>query len=275
MSKIFRKPFIVSIHGGEISMLKKFKFLQKIIINSLNQSSAIIANSSFTKNEMIKLGADPEKIIIIKMSPNFVDLETNYENIKTFRKKFTESQSKIVLFVGRLVELKGAEYLIRSLTEIQKMDVHLVIVGDGPLRNDLEKLTSSLDLENKVTFFGRADKEELGLLHSISDVFVCPSIIDSKGATEGLGLVIPEAMKSGLPVIASAVGGIIDTIKNEVNGLLVEEKNPNALANAIERIISDEELTGKIIENSQETVKEFSPHLIGKKYCELYKNCLI
>jgi len=272
MSKIFRKPFVVTIHGGEINMLKKFKFLRKIIINGLNQSSKIIANSTFTKNEMIKLGADPKKIIIIKMPPNFVELEKNYENIKTFRKKFTES--KIILFVGRLVELKGVEYLIRSLNEIKNLDVHLIIAGNGPLKNNLEKLTSSLGLENKITFFGRADKRELGLLHSISDVFVCPSIIDSKGATEGLGLVIPEAMKSGLPVIASAVGGIIDTIKNEINGILVEEKNPKAIANAIERIISDEELKKKIIENSKETVNEFSPNAIGKKYCELYKNCL-
>jgi len=274
MSKIFRKPFVVTIHGGEINMLKKFKFLQKIVINSLNQSSTIVANSNFTKNKMIKLGAKEEKIKIIKVPPNFVKVETNAENIKTFKKQFTEPHSKIVLFVGRLVELKGVEYLIRSLINIKKTDVHLIIAGDGPLRNDLEKLTSSLDLENNVTFFGRADKEELGLLHSISDVLVCPSIIDSEGATEGLGLVIPEAMKSGLPVIASAVGGIIDTVKNEANGLLVEEKNPIAIANAIDRILSDDELTKKIIENSKKTVVEFSPGTIGNMYFKIFQKIL-
>jgi len=275
MSKIFRKPFVVTIHGGEINMLKKFKFLRKIIINGLNQSSEIIANSSFTKNEMIKLGAHEEKITIIKVPPNFVKVETDSKIIEKFRKKITESQSKIILFVGRLVELKGAEYLIRSLIEIKNIDVHLIIAGDGTLKNDLEKLTSYLDLEHKVTFFGRANKQELGLLHSISDVFVCPSIIDSRGATEGLGLVILEAMKSGIPVIASAVGGIPDTVKNEVNGLLVEEKNPKAIANAIERIISDEELKKKIIENSKDTVKEFSPNTIGKKYYEIFQKILL
>jgi len=275
MSKFFGKPFIVTIHGGEINMLKKFKFLRKIIINSLNQSSAIIANSSFTKDEIIKLGSNKEKITIIKVPPNFVNVETNQEKTETFRKKFTEDHTKIVLFVGRLVELKGVEYLIRSLVEIKKIDLHLIIAGDGSLKNKLEKLTSSLDLENNVTFFGRADKQELGLLHSISDVFVCPSIIDSQGATEGLGLVIPEAMKSGLPVVASAVGGIPDTVKNEVNGLLVEEKNPKAIANAIERILSDEELKKKIIENSKETVKEFSPNVIGKKYYEIFQKILL
>jgi len=275
MSKIFGKQFVVTIHGGEINMLKKFKFLQKIVISSLNHSSIIITNSNFTKNEMIKLGAHEEKITIIKVPPNFVKVETNDENIKTFRKKFTEPQSQIVLFVGRLVELKGVEYLIRSLNEIKKIDIHLIIAGNGPLKNDLEKLTSSLGLENKVTFFGQADKRELGLLHSISDVFVCPSIIDSEGSTEGLGLVIPEAMKSGIPVIASAVGGIIDTVKNEVNGLLVEEKNPKAIANAIERIISDEELMKKIIKNSKETVGEFSPNIIGKKYYKIFQKILV
>ena len=90
MSKLFAKPFVVTIHGGEINMLKKFKFLRKIIINGLNQSSTIVVNSNFTKNEMIKLGANEEKITIIKVPPNFVEVETNIENIKMFRKKFTE-----------------------------------------------------------------------------------------------------------------------------------------------------------------------------------------
>jgi len=107
-------------------------------------------------------------------------------------------------------------------------------------------------------------------LHDLSDVFVCPSIIDSKGETEGLGVVIPEAMESGLPVIASSVGGIVDILKNEVNGLLVEQKNPMAIAKAIERIFSDEELKKKMIENSKKTVKEFSPETIAKKNFKIF-----
>ncbi len=274
MSKIFGKRFVVTVHGGEIALLKKFKFLRKIVVNSLNQSSLVIANSSFTKNEMMKLGVYNEKITIIKIPPNFVERETNIENLKTFRKKFTDLSYKIILFVGRLVELKGVEYLIRSLIEIKKTEVHLIIVGNGPLKNNLHKLTSSLGLENKVSFFGRANKKELGVLHGISDVLVCPSIIDSQGATEGLGLVIPEAMNSGLPVIASSVGVIVDTIKNEENGLLVEQKNPKSLALAIERLCSDDELRKKIIENSKETVKEFSSSLIAKKHYKIFKKII-
>jgi len=271
MSKIFGKRFVVTVHGGEIALLKKFKFLRKIVVNSCNQSSLVIVNSSFTKNEMMKLGVYNEKITIIKIPPNFVEQETNIENLKTFRKKFTDLSSKIILFVGRLVELKGVEYLIRSLIEIKKIEVHLIIVGNGPLKNNLHKLTSSLSLENKVSFFGRANKKELGALHGISDVLVCPSIIDSQGATEGLGLVIPEAMNSELPVIATSVGGIVDTVKNEVNGLLVSQKDPKALALAIERMFYDTELKNKMINNSKETVKEFLPETIAQKYFKVFQ----
>ena len=138
----------------------------------------------------------------------------------------------------------------------------------------LQSLTNSLGLDDKISFAGRASDEELGLFHDISNVFVCPSIIDSKGNTEYLGLVIPEAMESKLPVIASSVGGIVDIIKNEENGLLVQQKDPSSLAKAIERIISDEKFRMKLVENSKKTVNEFSSTLIGKKYYEIFQNCL-
>jgi len=113
-----------------------------------------------------------------------------------------------------------------------------------------------------------------GLLHDISDIFVCPSIVDSRGFTEGLGLVIPEAMESGLPVVATSVGGIKDIVKNEVNGLLIPQKNPTSIANSIERIIQDPKFTRKIIENSKTTVAEFTPATIAKQHFDIFQNIL-
>ena len=191
-----------------------------------------------------------------------------------FRSKFTNTDNQIILYFGRLVERKGVEYLIRALSEMKITNVHLIIVGGGELFEKLQRLTKQLNLLNKVTFFGRATDKELDQLQKISNIFVCPSIVDSRGMTEYLGLVIPEAMESGLPIIASSVGGIVDTIKNEVNGLLVEQKNPKAIANAIERIISDEEFKKKIIENSKKTVKDFLPSTIGKKYFQIIQQVM-
>ena len=119
---------------------------------------------------------------------------------------------------------------------METKNIHLIIVGGGELLEKLKILTKQLKLEKKITFYGRASNQELGWLHDISDVFVCPSIVDSRGITEYLGLVIAEAMESELPVIATSVGGIVDTVKNEINGLLVEQKDSKAIAKAIERI---------------------------------------
>lgn len=271
MSTIFRKKFIVTIHGGE-TLLSKFKFLKRIVIYGLNKSSFVVPNSNFTKNKLIQMGVKNEKIIIINVPPDFVDHVPNAELLEGFRKKFTDRSRKIILFVGRLVERKGPEFLIRSLLEIKNAKVHLIIAGEGIMRPYLQNLAKSLGLEKNVTIFGGASREQLAQLRGISDIFVCPSIIDSRGDTEGLGLVILEAMESGLPVIASSVGGIVDVVKHEVNGLLVNQKDPKSIADAIERIISDEQLQKRIIENSKETVKEFSPQEIARQYFNIFQS---
>jgi len=271
LAKLFGKKSIVTIHGNDLTILKRFKLIKKFVVHGLNKS-IVIANSRYTKDELIELGVSPNNIKIILVPTDFVKHGQTNEKLKEFRRKITDDSSKIILFVGRLVEVKGIEYLIKSLPEIKSQNIHLVIAGDGVLMNQLQNLTKSLDLEKKVTFFGEANREDLGMLHGISDVLVCPSIVDSKGMTEHLGLVIPEAMESGLAVIATSVGGIVDTVKNKVNGLLVEQKNPKAIANAIEKYFSNEELKKKMIENSKKTVLEFSPSTIAKKYYEIYQN---
>ncbi len=273
LSNLFRKKSVVTIHGG-FSILKKFKLLRKIVIYSLNKSSYIITNSNYTKNKFIEMGLKNEKIVRIFVPPNFVEKESNIDSLEKFRARFTETSNKIILFVGGLREVKGIEYLIKSLLEIKNTKVHLVIVGYGILLEDLKNLVKSQGLEKKVTFFGAATPQEVANLYAISDVFVLPSIIDSAGFTEAMGLVIPEAMKSGLPVVASSVGGIVDIIEDGANGLLVEQKNPKAIANAIDLILSDEELKKKIIENSKKTVVEFSPGTIGNMYFKVFQKIL-
>jgi len=147
----------------------------------------------------------------------------------------------------------------------------LIIAGSGYLLEKLRNLTKSLGLESKISFFVGPTDEELGRLNSISNVFVCPSIIDSKGETEGLGLVIVEAMEFNLPGVATSVGGIVDIVKNERNGLLVPEKDPTLIARAIERLILDKELARKIVENSKTTVREFFPRTIAQEYFDIFK----
>jgi len=274
MSFFFHSKFIVTIHGGEIPFVKKFKLLKRIVVSALNKSVLVCANSNYSKNEYVKMGVNQDKIITLFVPASFVKHSNNLSSVKIFREKYADPSEKIVLFCGRLVERKGVEYLIKAIKELSINNVRLIIVGGGEMLKKLQSLTNSLGLDDKISFAGRASDEELGIFHDISNVFVCPSIIDSKGNTEYLGLVIPEAMESKLPVIASSVGGIVDIIKNEENGLLVHQKDPSSLARAIERIISDEKFRKKLVENSKKTVNEFSSTIIGKKYYEIFQNCL-
>jgi len=274
MSFFFHSKFIVTIHGGEIPFVKKHKLLKRMVVSALNNSVLVCANSNYSKNEYVKMGVNQDKIITLFVPPSFVKHSHNLSSVKTFREKYADSSEKVVLFCGRLVERKGVEFLIRAINELKINNVRLIIVGGGELLEKLQSLTNSLGLDDKITFAGRASTKELGEFHDISNVFVCPSIVDSNGNTEYLGLVIPEAMESKLPVIASSVGGIVDIIKNEENGLLVPQKDSSSLARAIERIISDEKFSLKLVENSKKIVNEFSPAIIGKKYYEIFQNCL-
>jgi len=272
MSKIFSTKAIVTVHYAEIPLLQKFKFLRNRVVNGLNKSCKVIAVSNYTKRKLIELGVKEENIIVIRPTPNFVPHISDKEFLNDFRKKFVSQDHKIILFCGRLVEHKGVQYLIQSIPKIETENIHLIIVGDGIMKEKLQKLSGNLGLDDKITFYGKATNEELGWIHDISDVFVCPSIIDSRGNTEGLGLVIPEAMESGLPVIASSVGGIVDIIKNQENGLLVPEKDPDSIAKAVDNILTDSDLNEKVIYNSKDTVKEFSPQNIAKQHMEIFKN---
>jgi len=268
VSKFFKTKSIIEIYGSELGFTRNSKFLQRLLVPAMNKVSLVIANSEYTKNGFINLGVKKEKIVKIGTPPNYVNHTSDINFLKEFRRKFTDDSYKIILFVGHLIELKGAEYAIRSLPYLQNKKTHLIIAGDGILMNELKKLTKDLELENHVTFFGMATLEQVGWLHDISDVFVCPPIIDSKGYTENLCKVIPEAMESGLPVVATNVGGVPEVVENEKTGLLVEQKNPKALAEAMDRFLTDNQFKDKIIQNSKKILDEFSLEKLETNYIQ-------
>ena len=270
ISKLLKKKYIVTVHGSEIPSLEKFSFLKTRVVSSLNNSSKVITGTNYLKKKLISMGVKEEKIQLIRPVPNFVNTSFDENLLSIIRKRFTDSENKIILTVGRLTEVKGTEFLLRSLPLLKTKNIHLIIVGEGILLKNLKKLSKSIEVEKKVTFFGSANKEELSQLYKISDVFVFPSIVTNDGGSEGTGLVIPEAMDAGLPVIASNVGGIIDIIENDINGIFVNEKDPKSIAEAVDRLLSDKLLVEKLVKNSKKTVKEFLPRTIAEEYYKIF-----
>src|SRR5207253_366466 len=131
-------------------------------------------------------------------------------------------------------------FLLRAMPAIlARCPVRLVITGDGHYRHEWEDLAGELGLNGAVTFAGFVSNEELGALFRSCSIYVHPAIYDSRGDTEGLGVVLVEALSNRKPVVASNVGGIVDVIKDGETGLLVPEKDPEAITQSVLRLLEN------------------------------------
>lgn len=223
-SKLLGIPMVFSFHGAELLMMKKFDFVKPMLKWLTKRASAVTVNSSFTRKILQDNVYDGDLSVI----PYGLTIEA-----KEPKSRSQEDIPKL-LFVGRLDERKGLRYLLDAMPEIlADQPVELRIVGKGHLEQDVKAQCNEMGLDKSVTFLGFITKEELADEYASCDVFVLPAIVDSKGDTEGLGIVMIEALAHRKPVIASNVGGISDVIKNGKTGTLIPEKNPKALAMAV------------------------------------------
>src|SRR3989338_5993828 len=185
-------------------------------------------------------------------------------------------KGKMLLFVGRLAEKKGARYLVAAMEDILKKfpAAKLVIVGDGPEKAALVRQSQQLGLSGSIIFAGSVANQSLPPYYRAADVFVLPSIVDSRGDTEGLGVVLLEAITAGIPVVASNVGGIPDIVIHGKTGLLVGQKNPWQLAEAVIRILSGSELRKKLaVAAKAHVVKSYSWEKIAGDFHSLLEAC--
>jgi glycosyltransferase involved in cell wall biosynthesis len=148
----------------------------------------------------------------------------------------------IVLFVGRLVEKKGCAHLIRAMARVQEAvpDVRLLIIGEGPLRRELERLAEST--LRRYEFLGAQPGGVVRTWMNRAKIFCGPSITAASGDAEGFGLVFAEAQAMALPVVSSFTGGVPEAVAHEETGFLVKEGDETALAHALERLLSDASL---------------------------------
>ena len=159
----------------------------------------------------------------------------------------------LLLSVGRLVEKKGLADLVAAcqLLRERNQTFRCEIVGEGPLRSDLQHQAQQAGLETLVTLPGPRTQEQLAIDYRAATLFVLPSIIQSNRNRDALPTVLLEAMASGCPVISTRVGGIPEIIDHEQNGLLIEPGDVPSLATAIERLLRDPELRARLGTNAR------------------------
>ena len=229
---------IASFHGAELLLARRFPGLQAVLRLMARRCDALTANSAFTAR-LVQEMTGREAVVI----PYGATVEVHDTAAVP---KPAEKQPRL-LFVGRLIERKGVPYLIEALAELRReLPATLDIVGTGSQQPALERLAADLGVSDAIRFLGRVDDRELAALYTACDAFVLPSIVDRHGDTEGLGVVLLEAMSYGRPVVATDVGGIPDIVRHEQTGLLVPQKDARALAEALRRLLTDPDLAERL-----------------------------
>lgn len=180
-------------------------------------------------------------------------------------------EARILLFVGRLIPEKGLMHLIRAMPRVleRRLDVRLVLVGDGTEKPMLAGLTRALNLERNVSFVGERAHEDVIQFMRASDVFVLPSL------KEPFGIVLVEAMSCGLPIVASRTMGIPSIVDDGVNGFLVPPGDERALADRMGQLLSDPVQVAVIGQRNVEKAASYALPRVADRFLELWKNTLI
>ena len=267
----FRIPHISTAHVLDLTISDNIPILKSLIRRVLKKTDVVTVNSSFTKKQVLRFSPPNIPIWIIPMGMDEKRVFFIQEG------DISKKRRNSILFVGRLIDWKGVDILIQAIHLVKKRipDVLLIIVGEGPDRQKYEKLTIQLHLEDTILFKGRISDDELNLSYFKADLFILPSNEIKGIVMEGLGVVLLEAMASGTPVIGSNTGGIPDIIEDGVNGLLVTPGDPQALADAIIRILENPDLADRFRKAGLETVRErFSWDVITDQFVEVYQEIL-
>ncbi len=272
LRKKYKLPLIVTIHGSDLFPLKSkfFKLMQK---NVVENADLITVNSETARQELIsRFPKIRNKAAIIPMGIDLNMFKPN--NVKDKFQKY--KNNKIILFVGRLNEQKGIEYLLMALPKvISKIEnAKLLLIGEGNYKKDLQKKSGELDIDAYVEFLGPKTHKEVADYYNLADVVVLPSVTSNLG-TESFGLVLAEAMACGTCVIGSSSGGIKGIIKDNFNGLIFQEKNYNQLSQKIIEVLTNKKLEDMLSRNGMKYSREnYDWKIISKKFLKLYDKLL-
>lgn len=233
-------PMIVTFHGLDATMKDEYarhaSLTHRVYLHRREalkqQAKLFIGVSEFVKSKLIEQGFPSDRVVA-----HAIGIDTH-----SFQLDPSVPREPVVLFVGRLTEKKGCEYLIRAMVQVQSIlpDVELVVIGDGLLRTELETLAKSLLRRYK--FLGLQPLEMVKSWMNRAQLLAVPSITAPNGDSEGLPTVAVEAQAMGLPVVGSIHAGIPQAILHEETGLLASERDYEGLADAMLRILKDPEL---------------------------------
>ena len=242
------KRSVALTHGHEVWWAKVFPF--NFLLRRIGSTVDVLTYlGEFTQSAISKALTSNAQRAMVKIAPG---IDTDHfvpTDASLLRRSLGLEDKKVIVSVGRLVHRKGQDYLIQSMPLIlhQVPNAHLLLVGQGPYLEHLQKLVKEQGLESSVTFIGRVDYKELPQYLCVGDIFAMPSRSRLKGLeVEGLGIVYLEASSCGLPVLAGNSGGAPDAVKQSETGLVVNGADEKQIASAAIELLNNSDSSKKM-----------------------------
>ena len=261
LSRWLKRPYGVILYGGELHRYFHWPFVRLPLVAALNQADFLVVITEFTRQQYIQRGVRPDqRFVLVYPGVDTTRFQPSADGRK-IRERYDLVDKPLILTVARLVDWKGHELVLQALPLVLRElpDLHYLIAGNGPYRPDLERLVRKLQLEEHVTFAGFVPDEELPAVYCSADLFVQASREAGQNiAIEGFGIVFIEANACGVPVIGGRTGGTGEAIAHGVSGLRVDPYQPQELADAIVRLLHDQDYAQTLGQQGRaRAVKEF------------------
>ncbi|EIC21283.1 glycosyltransferase [Thiorhodovibrio frisius] len=276
VGKLCDIPFLFTTHASDVSVLAKLPFNKKLIAWVCQRASAYTAVSERTAKKLASCfeqqqwrNCYADKLSIIPMGVDARPSPVSHSIQEQTRQQFMLDQRPILLFIGRLTEKKGVDILLRSFAALPaktRDSLQLVIAGDGQLKSRLEEDVRNLKLSN-VIFTGFVQGETKDGLLSLSALLCLPSIVDSRGDTEGFPVVLMEGLAHGKVILASDATGAEDVLEHGENGFIFRSNSTEQLTSLLQQVIDmDLDRLMVIAKRAQAIANRYHWDNIGKAY---------
>lgn len=262
-------PIVLIGHGGEFSHSGGNLIKWMVQRAVLRHAARCLANSEYTAELFARARVPRERIGIIYGGVRTEEFERDAGEATALRAELGLGEAPTILTVARLIERKGHETVLEALPEVlgQVPGTRYLVVGEGPMREKLERRATELGVSDAVIFTGHIADDRLPLYYLAADVFVMPSHPVRGELAEGLGLALLEAAAAGIPAIGTRFGGIPDAVVDKETGLLIEPEDHEALAEALVRLLTDAELRTRMGAAAQQRVRrEFTWRRVAERF---------
>jgi phosphatidyl-myo-inositol dimannoside synthase len=264
-------PLVVSMHGSDVAVSERSRALGRVARWTFERAAAVTAPSRDLLSRARELGAH-EPLELVPYGAD--EVVVSPDSAAALRSRLgVAADDVLVAGVGRLVPVKGFDYLVRALAEASREDprLRLVLVGDGSERTALADRAESLGVADRVDLVGAVAHADVHEYLAAADVVVVPSI-HFEGLVDGLPNVALEAMAAGKPLVATRVGGLPELVNDGRNGLLIEEKSAPELASAILGLAGDAGLRARLGAGARDEIRtERSWETVARRFVEIYE----